>query len=53
VVGGHRAGFAPLRRAGLEVTEITGMAYNPLSDRWALAPRDLDVNYLAVAVRAG
>jgi 2-polyprenyl-6-hydroxyphenyl methylase/3-demethylubiquinone-9 3-methyltransferase len=42
---------APLRRAGLEVTEITGMAYNPLRDRWAVAPRDLDVNYLAVAVR--
>jgi 2-polyprenyl-6-hydroxyphenyl methylase/3-demethylubiquinone-9 3-methyltransferase len=42
---------APLRRAGLEIEEITGMAYNPLRDRWALAPRDLDVNYLAVAVR--
>ena len=42
---------APLRRAGLEVTEITGMAYNPLKDRWAVAPRDLDVNYMAVAVR--
>ena len=43
----------PLRRAGLEVTEITGMAYDPLRDRWAVAPRDLDVNYMAVAVRAG
>ena len=42
---------APLRRAGLEVTEITGMAYDPLRDSWAVAPRDLDVNYLAVAVR--
>jgi len=42
---------APLRRAGLEVTELAGMAYNPLRDRWAVAPRDLDVNYMAVAVR--
>ena len=43
---------APLRRAGLEITEITGMAYDPIRDRWAVAPRDLDVNYMAVAVRA-
>ena len=42
---------APLRRAGLQIEEITGMAYNPLRDRWSVAPRDLDVNYLAVAVR--
>ena len=42
---------APLRRAGLEIQEVTGMAYNPLRDRWAVAPRDLDVNYMAVAVR--
>lgn len=42
---------APLRRNGLELTEIAGMAYNPLKDRWTVAPRDLDVNYLAVAVR--
>ena len=44
---------APLRRNGLEVTAIKGMAYNPLKDRWAIAPRDLDVNYLAVAVKPG
>lgn len=42
---------APLRRAGLEMAEITGVAYNPLKDKWSLAPRDLDVNYMAVAVR--
>ena len=42
---------APLRRAGLEMTEITGVAYNPLKDKWSLAPKDLDVNYMAVAVR--
>jgi len=42
---------APLRRAGLEMTEITGVAYNPLKDKWSLAPKDLDVNYMAVAAR--
>jgi 2-polyprenyl-6-hydroxyphenyl methylase/3-demethylubiquinone-9 3-methyltransferase len=42
---------APLRHAGLEMTEITGVVYNPLKDKWSLAPKDLDVNYMAVAVR--
>jgi len=42
---------APLRRAGLEMTEITGVAYNPLKDKWSLAPKDLDVNYMVMAVR--
>ena len=42
---------APLRRAGLEMTEITGVAYNPLKDKWSLAPKDLDVNYMAMAER--
>ena len=42
---------APLRRAGLEMTEITGVAYNPLKDKWSLAPKDLDVNYMVVAAR--
>lgn len=41
----------PLRRAGLEMTEIVGVAYNPLQDKWSLAPKDLDVNYMAVAAR--
>ncbi len=41
----------PLRAAGLEVTELTGVVYNPLKARWSLAPKDLDVNYMAVAVR--
>ncbi len=41
----------PLRHAGLEVTEVTGVVYNPLRSRWSLAPRDLDVNYMAVAAR--
>jgi len=42
---------APLRRAGLAVVEITGVAYNPLRDRWSLTPKDLDVNYLTVCIR--
>jgi len=37
------AGMA--RRAGLEVVEILGMTYNPLTRRFALG-RDTDVNYL-------
>lgn len=40
-----------LRRAGLEVEEVVGVAYNPLTDAWRLAPRDLDVNYMMLAVR--
>jgi len=40
---------AALRRAGLDVTEMTGVAYNPLNDGWRLAPRDLDVNYMMLA----
>src|SRR3546814_14426199 len=34
---------AALRGTGLEIEEITGVAYNPLTDAWRLAPRDLDV----------
>ena len=40
-----------LRASGLEIEEITGVAYNPLTDSWRLAPRDLDVNYMLMAVR--
>src|SRR3546814_13240190 len=43
---------AALRGTGLEIEEITGVAYNPLTDAWRLAPRDLDVNYMMLAVRA-
>jgi 2-polyprenyl-6-hydroxyphenyl methylase/3-demethylubiquinone-9 3-methyltransferase len=42
---------AALRGTGLEIEEITGVAYNPLTDSWRLAPRDLDVNYMLLAVR--
>ncbi|MFQ5954683.1 MAG: bifunctional 2-polyprenyl-6-hydroxyphenol methylase/3-demethylubiquinol 3-O-methyltransferase UbiG [Kiloniellales bacterium] len=42
---------AGLRRSGLDVVELTGVVYNPLSDRWHLAPGDVDVNYMAFAVK--
>ncbi len=35
---------------GLTVSELTGVAYNPLDDRWRRS-RDLDVNYMLFAVR--
>ena len=38
------------RRAGLEIREITGMTYNPLTQKYALGT-DTDVNYLVHAVR--
>jgi 2-polyprenyl-6-hydroxyphenyl methylase/3-demethylubiquinone-9 3-methyltransferase len=39
-----------LERAGLTLTDTTGMVYNPLADEWSLA-RDTDVNYFVTAVR--
>ena len=42
-----------LRGAGMDIEEMTGVAYNPLADSWRLAPRDLDVNYMLVAVKEG
>jgi len=39
-----------LRAANLAVKELAGISYSPLADRWAVG-RDLDVNYLAVAVK--
>ncbi|WP_374447999.1 bifunctional 2-polyprenyl-6-hydroxyphenol methylase/3-demethylubiquinol 3-O-methyltransferase UbiG [Stella sp.] len=41
----------PLRRNGLAVEAMTGVAYDPLRQRWSLAPRDLGVNYMLAAVR--
>jgi 2-polyprenyl-6-hydroxyphenyl methylase/3-demethylubiquinone-9 3-methyltransferase len=38
------------RIAGLELKELTGMVYNPLSRQYSLG-RDLDVNYLAHCTR--
>ncbi len=39
-----------LRAAGLNLAEVTGVTYNPLTDEWRLG-RDTDVNYLAVALK--
>ena len=39
-----------LRQGGLEVAEVTGVAYNPLTDTWRLA-RDTDVNYMIFATK--
>ncbi len=38
---------ASARRSGLEAVEISGMTYNPITRRYRLEPRDVDVNYLA------
>ena len=38
-----------LRGAGLDLQDITGVAYNPFNDTWSPAPRDLDVNYMVIA----
>jgi 2-polyprenyl-6-hydroxyphenyl methylase / 3-demethylubiquinone-9 3-methyltransferase len=35
-----------LRQAGLELQNITGMTYNPITKRYALNERDVSVNYL-------
>ncbi|MGH6619897.1 MAG: bifunctional 2-polyprenyl-6-hydroxyphenol methylase/3-demethylubiquinol 3-O-methyltransferase UbiG [Alphaproteobacteria bacterium] len=44
---------ASLRRAGMTMTELAGVAYDPLKDGWKLAPHDLDVNYMAIAAKPG
>ena len=41
---------AHLRRAGLDIAEMTGVEYNPLNATWRLS-RDLDVNYMIFAVK--
>jgi len=40
---------AGLRASGLTLSELTGLAYDPMHDRWSLAPDDLGVNYIALA----
>lgn len=40
-----------LRGAGLELVEVTGMGYNPLTRRYKLG-KDIDVNYLVHAKKA-
>ncbi|EFG2885958.1 bifunctional 2-polyprenyl-6-hydroxyphenol methylase/3-demethylubiquinol 3-O-methyltransferase UbiG [Escherichia coli] len=41
-----------LTKAGLVVTDRTGVTYNPLADRWGKS-KDMDVNYMLLAQRAG
>ena len=43
---------AHLRRAGMEIAEMTGVEYNPLTATWRLG-RDLDVNYMVFATKDG
>ncbi len=40
---------AGLRPHGGEIREFTGVAYNPITDKWSLS-QDLSVNYMAFAV---
>lgn len=35
-----------IRDAGLQIQDITGLIYNPLTQRYSLSPRDVDVNYI-------
>jgi 2-polyprenyl-6-hydroxyphenyl methylase/3-demethylubiquinone-9 3-methyltransferase len=39
-----------LRPAGLELSDLSGVVYHPLTDAWRLG-RDLSVNYLAFATK--
>lgn len=41
-----------LRRHGAEVVEVTGVVYNPISDRFSLSANDLSVNYMLHAVQS-
>lgn len=41
-----------LRRAGLALGDVTGVAYDPFGDGWKIG-RDTAVNYMAFATRAG
>ena len=44
---------AGLRHASMTVTSLAGVVFNPLTGIWSLSERELDVNYMAVAVRNG
>jgi len=35
-----------IREAGLDMQEMIGMTYNPLTKRYRLTPKDVSVNYL-------
>ncbi|MEM9635068.1 MAG: bifunctional 2-polyprenyl-6-hydroxyphenol methylase/3-demethylubiquinol 3-O-methyltransferase UbiG [Pseudomonadota bacterium] len=42
---------APVKAAGLEIIDRSGVSYNPLTDTWGRS-RDMDVNYMLLAERA-
>lgn len=42
--------FKSIEHTGIEVVEETGVAYNPLTDRWSLST-DMGVNYMMVATK--
>jgi 2-polyprenyl-6-hydroxyphenyl methylase/3-demethylubiquinone-9 3-methyltransferase len=37
------------REAGLEISDMTGLLYNPLTKRYSLDTKDVDVNYMLCA----
>ena len=41
-----------IEQSGLRITGETGVIYNLFADRWQLS-RDMDVNYMVVAEKAG
>lgn len=43
---------AGLRRNGMAVEDVTGVAFNPVNGKWTLS-RDLDVNYMLTAAADG
>ena len=40
-----------LRPYGVTITDLAGLVYNPLRDEWSIKASDLDMNYLAFAVK--
>ncbi len=42
-----------IREAGLQSNDITGMTYNPLTRKYSLDPKDIDVNYLYCSQKNG
>lgn len=42
---------AALRPYGVEITHLAGLVYNPFQDEWSIKASDLDMNYLAFAVK--
>ena len=42
-----------IRAAGLRASDMTGLVYNPLTQRYRLDPRDVDVNYMVACRKDG